>query len=72
MDNQGEKMNLDTGMTSALLAQSANDTVGLTVLKKAMNIEAQSVQTLLNGIPQPQQSSANLPPNLGNYINTTA
>jgi len=65
-------MNLDVNMTSALLAQNANGTAGLTVLKKAMNIEAQSVQTLLGAIPQPQQSSASLPPNLGVYINTTA
>ena len=65
-------MNVDVNMPSALLAQSANETIGLTVLRKAMNIEAQSVQMLLGAIPQPQQSFANLPPNLGNYINTTA
>ena len=58
--------------TSVALAQGTNDAVGLTVLKKAMNIEAQSVQMLLNAIPQPPQSSANLPPNLGQNINTTA
>jgi predicted chitinase len=65
-------MNVDVNMASVLLAQNANDTAGLTVLKKAMNIEAQSVQTLLGSIPQPQQSSVSLPPNLGRYINTTA
>ncbi len=58
--------------TSVALAQGTNDAVGLTMLKKAMNIEAQSVQMLLNAIPQPPQSSANLPPNLGQNINTTA
>ena len=65
-------MNVGVNMASALLAQSTNDAVGLTVLKQAMNIEAQSVQMLLSAIPQPQQSSVNLPPNLGRYINTTA
>ena len=58
--------------TSSALAQSANDTVGLTVLKKAMDIEARNAMTLLNAIPQPVKSSANLPPNLGQNINTTA
>jgi len=57
--------------TSAALAQGASDTVGLAVLKKAMDIEAQSAQTLLDAIPQPAKSP-NLPPNLGQYINTTA
>jgi hypothetical protein len=64
---------MSVGMNiSSTLTQGANDAVGLTVLKKAMNIEAQSAQMLLNAIPQPPVSSANLPPNLGQNINTTA
>lgn len=58
--------------TSSALAQGANDAVGLSVLKKAMNIEAQGVQALLNAVPQAPTSSANLPSNLGQNINTTA
>jgi hypothetical protein len=58
--------------TSAALAQNTSDIVGMTVLKKAINIEAQSVIALIESIPQPQQSSANLPPNLGQNINITA
>ena len=58
--------------TSSTLAQGAGDTLGVAVLKKAMDIEAQSVQMLLNAIPQAATSSANLPPNLGQNINTTA
>lgn len=56
--------------TSAALAQDANDAIGLAVLKKAMNIEAQGVMALINAIPQPASSS--LPPNLGQNINVTA
>jgi hypothetical protein len=62
---------MNLGMNIAL-TQGANDAVGLTVLKKAMDIGAQSAQTLLAAIPQPAKSSANLPPNLGQNINTTA
>lgn len=59
--------------TSAALAQGHTDAVGLVVLKKAINVEAQGAMALVNAIPQPpQQSAANLPPNLGRYINTTA
>ena len=58
--------------TSSALAQNANDEIGLTVLKKAMDIDAQNAMTLLDAIPQPAKSSANLPPHLGQNINTTA
>lgn len=59
--------------TSAALAQDANDAIGLAVLKKAIDSEAQGVMALINAIPQPTQSSAaNLPPNLGQNINVTA
>lgn len=59
-------------IASSALTQGANGAVGLAVLKKAMDIEAQNAQMLLNAIPQPPQSSANLPPNIGQNINTTA
>ena len=59
--------------TSAVLAQSSNDAVGMIVLKKAVDIEAQTAMALINAIPQlPQAGSANLPPHLGQNINTTA
>jgi len=62
---------MNVGMnTSTALTQGANDAVGMNVLKKALDIEAQSAQMLLNALPQPV--SANLPPNLGQNINTTA
>lgn len=59
--------------TSAALVQNASDAVGVAVLKKANDIQAQTAMALINAIPQPpQQSAANLPPNLGQNINTTA
>lgn len=41
--------------------------VGVTMLKKAMDIEAASAAQLIQSLPQP-----NLPPHLGNTINTKA
>lgn len=59
--------------TSASLAQNTSDLIGLTVLKKAINIEAQNAMALINAIPQPpQQGAANLSPYLGQNINTIA
>ncbi|MDP2144482.1 MAG: YjfB family protein [Gallionella sp.] len=59
--------------TSAALVQNASDAVGVAVLKKANDIQAQTAMALINAIPQPpQQSAANLPPHLGQNINTTA
>lgn len=59
--------------TNASLAQNTSDVIGLTVLKKAINIEAQNAMALINAIPQPpQQGAANLSPYLGQNINTIA
>ena len=63
---------MTVNMTSnAALLQNTSDLIGLTMSKKANDIQAQSMMTLINSIPQPQ-SAANLPPNLGQNINTTA
>lgn len=61
-------MNINTSISAST---TPNDVVGMTVLKKSIDIEAQSAMALINAIP-PQQSAANLPPNLGQHINTTA
>jgi hypothetical protein len=59
--------------TSATIAQNTGDAAGIAVLKKAIDIEAQNAMALIAALPQPpQQSAANLPPNLGQNINTTA
>ena len=62
---------MDVSMnTSTALAQSASNEVGMAVLKKSMEVEAQGAIALINAIPQPP--SVNLPPNLGRHINVTA
>lgn len=59
--------------TSAASVRDSGDAVGLSVLKKAIDIEAQGAMALIAALPQPpQQSAANLPPHLGQNINTTA
>ena len=58
---------------SAALAQTTSGDVGMAVLKKSIDSEAQGAMALINAIPQPAQpSAANLPPNLGQNINVTA
>lgn len=57
--------------TSSALEKAGGDAVGMTVLKKAIDVEAQGAMSLINAIPQPSQtSSSNLPSNLGQNINT--
>jgi Putative motility protein len=71
------EMNVNTGMDTAMAAifnQSPKDEVGIAVLKKALETQAQNAQALINAVPQPPKaaSSNNLPPNLGQNINTKA
>lgn len=58
--------------TNVSAYQGASDIISVTMMKKAMAIDAQTVMTLINAIPQPPQNPANLPPNLGQNINVTA
>lgn len=64
-------MNISMNTTSAIAQNTGSDAISLAVLKKAIDAEARTAQALINAIPQPA-SSANLPPNLGQTINTTA
>jgi hypothetical protein len=46
---------------------------GTSVLKKALDMQAQTAMILIDSIAQtPTLNAANLPPNLGQNINTTA
>lgn len=56
--------------TGSIPASSLGSEVAISVLRKALDIEAQNALLLINAISPPQQPS--LPPNLGNTINTTA
>lgn len=58
---------MDSTITRAVATLQANsDAVGMTVLKKAIDIEADSAMQLIAA------SSTNLPANLGRNVNTTA
>jgi hypothetical protein len=57
-----------TSQVAGITATQTNDAVGLAVLKKAMDIDASSALALINAIP----AAPNLPPHLGQNINTTA
>ncbi|HLP99444.1 MAG TPA: putative motility protein [Sideroxyarcus sp.] len=63
-------MDINTNNTSA---QASTLVTGTPLLKKAAKLEGQTALMLVNSIQQPQQASAaNLPPHLGQNINTTA
>ena len=66
---------MDVGSIAQLSTTTAEtgtrQAVGLTVLKKAQDIQSSTANALLEALP-PVQSSANLPAHLGNRINTTA
>jgi len=52
---------------------STSVVVGTSVLKKALDTQAQTAMILIDSIAQTQTvNPANLPPNLGQNINTTA
>jgi hypothetical protein len=48
-----------------------NQEVGITVLKKALDVQATNAAALLRALP-PVQQPANLPRHLGQNVNTTA
>jgi len=62
----GSISNLATSLTNS----SANESVGITVLKKALDLESSAAAALIDAIPA--APSANLPPHLGQNVNTTA
>jgi len=58
------------GNVSAALNQAGTgDAVAIAVLKKSLDIQAQSAMQLIQALPQPAPSN---PPNLGNGVNTFA
>lgn len=64
-------MNASAALASATGQVTGND-VGVSVLKKAQEVEAQNALQLINSIPKPEKTAANLPSNLGQNVNTTA
>lgn len=64
---------MNVNMTaSSTMVQGSSVSVGITMLRKALDAEAQSAMMLIESMGQPLTPAANLPPNLGQNINTTA
>ena len=57
-------------LATNMAATATGQAVGVAVLKKAMDIQASGAAALLQAIPP--APAANLPPHLGQNINTTA
>lgn len=57
-------------LATTIATTASNQAVGVAVLKKAMDIQASSATALLEALPP--ATSANLPPHLGQNVNTTA
>jgi len=55
-------------LSTAMAETSTKQDVSMTVLKKAMDVQASSAAALLEALP----STQNLPSHLGNRVNTTA
>ncbi len=57
--------------STVVSGQMAGDAAGLPSLKKALNIQGEGAAESLGALPAPP-SSSNLPPHLGQNVNTTA
>ena len=53
----------------AMRAQQVGDAVAVSVLRKALDVQAAGAVALLQALPQPAPA---LPSNLGNHLNVTA
>ncbi len=64
------EVNNIAGLVTSLASTVTNQAVGIAVLKKAMDIQASSATAMLEALPP--ATSVNLPPHLGQNVNTTA
>lgn len=64
------EINTIAQFATALTATATSEAIGTAVLKKAMDIQASSAAALLEALPP--VTSVNLPPHLGQNVNTTA
>jgi Putative motility protein len=60
-------VNLVTGANAALNNAGSNAAVGIAVLKKAIDLQAQGAAQLLQTLPAPPAGN---PPHLGNHLDT--
>ncbi|QGZ41650.1 putative motility protein YjfB-like [Pseudoduganella flava] len=57
-------------LSTTIAETGTREEVSMAVLKKAMDAQASSAAALIDALPPVQ--STNLPPHLGNHVNTTA
>lgn len=57
-------------LATTMATTATNQAIGIAVLKKAMDVQASSASALLEALPP--VTAANLPPHLGQNINTKA
>ncbi|OWW20699.1 YjfB family protein [Noviherbaspirillum denitrificans] len=57
-------------LATTLATNETNQAIGIAVMKKAMDIQASSAAAMLEALPP--ATGVNLPPHLGQNINTTA
>ena len=62
---------LISSISNSISTGSGDQSVGIAVLRKALDADATTASALLDALP-PVQRSSNLPPNLGKHIDTTA
>lgn len=69
---------MDIGLTNSIVntataqaSQSTSDAINITVLKKALGLQANAAATLLQALPQPQPALATSG-SLGTQLNTFA
>ena len=60
-----------SNLINNVASNGTDQSIGLAVLKKALDSETAIAAALLDALP-PVQRSGNLPPNLGRTIDTTA
>lgn len=63
-------VNSIAGLSSSMAAARTGQEVGVTVLKKAMDISKSNATALIASVPMPE--AQHLPAHLGNHVNTTA
>lgn len=57
-------------LATTMATTATNQAIGIAVLKKAIDVQASSASALLEALPP--VAAANLPPHLGQNINTKA
>lgn len=57
---------------SSLTNATTNDERSVAVLKKALDVQADTAATLIESLPEPSKPASNLPDHIGKNIDTTA